>query len=304
VRCFFQADDGGLSAGITDGIISCLGRGPLAGVGIIMGAPHDARAVSLLAARENIALSVHLNLLEGHAVAPLRLIPPLVGKDGLFRHSLGSLAAELFSPGRKKKRLLQAIETEFRAQIERFIALAPERPLRLDSHLHVHVLPPLRSLLLGLVREYRASYVRVPAELFHLPAAPLLRQVMGHARRSLLARWAFPLYHLLAAEGVASSDFFVGAFASGFMTLDRLRASLRAVSRKGTSRSSIEIMVHPGGLAAGENPAAVREQYRGFYAADARTAERNLLVSPALTDMLASLGAVPYFPAVDKESIA
>ncbi|MDR2744152.1 MAG: ChbG/HpnK family deacetylase, partial [Desulfovibrio sp.] len=172
--------------------------------------------------------------------------------------------------------------------------------LRLDSHLHVHVLPPLHSLLLALVREYRACYVRVPAELFHLPAASPLEQVMGHARRSLLARWAFPLYSLLAAEGVAGSDFFVGAFASGLMTLGKLRDSLRAVLRKGTSRSCIEIMVHPGGLAAGENPAAFRAQYRGFYTADARAVERNLLVSPALTDMLESLGVVPYFPAADK----
>ena len=143
MRCFFQADDAGLSAGVTDGIISCLDRGPLAGVGIIMGATHDAGAGALLAARKDIALSVHLNLLEGRAVAPSRLIRPLVGEDGRFCHSLGSLAAELFFSGRKKKRLLQAIETEFRAQIERFAAFAPERPLRLDSPLHVHVLPPL-----------------------------------------------------------------------------------------------------------------------------------------------------------------
>jgi predicted glycoside hydrolase/deacetylase ChbG (UPF0249 family) len=299
VRCFFQADDGGLSAGVTDGIISCLGRGPLAGVGVIMGAPHDAGAIALLAARKNIALSVHLNLLEGHAVASPQLIPQLAGKDGRFCHSLGTLAAELFFSGRKKQ-LIRAIETEFRAQIERFLAFAPERPLRLDSHLHVHVLPPLRSLLLALVREYRVRYVRVPAERFHLPAVSPPGQIMGHARRSLLACWAFPLYSLLAAEGVASSDFFVGAFASGRMTLDKLRASLRAVSRKGTSRNSIEIMVHPGGLAAGEKPAAVRERYRGFYTADARAAERNLLVSPALMAMLESLGVVPYFPAVDK----
>ena len=300
MRCFFQAYDAGLSAGVTDGIISCLDRGPLAGVGIIMGAPHDAGAVALLAARKNIALSVHLNLLEGRSVAPSRLIRPLVGEDGRFCHSLGSLAAELFFSGRKKKRLLQAIETEFRAQIERFAAFAPERPLRLDSHLHVHVLPPLRSLLLALVREYRAGYVRVPAELFHLAAAPPPEQVMGHARRSLLACWAFPLYSLLAAEGVAGSDFFVGAFASGSMTLDKLRASLRAILRKGTSRNSIEIMVHPGGLAAGEHPAADRVRYRVHYTADARAAERNLLISPALADMLESLGVVPYFPAVDK----
>jgi predicted glycoside hydrolase/deacetylase ChbG (UPF0249 family) len=299
VRCFFQADDGGLSHGITNGIMACLDKGPLAGVGVIMGAPHDAQAVALRA-RDNIALSVHLNLLEGRPVANPETIGPLIGKDGRFIHTLGTLARDLFLAGRAKQRLLRAIETEFRAQIERFISLAPERPLRLDSHLHIHVLPPLRPLLLALIREYRADYVRVPAEIFHLPAASPLEQATGQARRALLACWASPLYPLLAAEGVATSGFFAGAFAGGAMTLKKLEVVLRAVLRRAATepeKNTVEIMVHPGGLEAGEEARAVNASYRGFYASRARAAEREMLTSPALSAMLASLGVVPYFPA-------
>ncbi|MDR2574402.1 MAG: ChbG/HpnK family deacetylase [Desulfovibrio sp.] len=295
MRCFFQADDGGLCAGVTEGIVSCLDRGPLAGVGIIMGAPHDAEAAALLGTREHIALTIHLNLLEGRPAAPPRRIPSLAGKDGCFHHSLATLAAELFFGGRTRKNLFNSIEMEFRAQIERFRALLPGRPLRLDSHLHVHVLPPLRPLLRILIREYGVSYVRVPAELFHIPAAPPAEQIAGQTRRALLAAWASPLRALLEAEGVRSGDFFVGAFASGRMTLDKLRASLLAVRRKGAGGETVEIMVHPGGLRSGEE-ADVKPAYRGFYASAARETERNMLASPALPALLESLNMIPYFP--------
>ncbi|MDR1777377.1 MAG: ChbG/HpnK family deacetylase [Desulfovibrio sp.] len=304
LRCFFQADDAGLHADVTEGIVSCLGKGPLAGVGVIMGAPHDARAVALLAARGDIALTAHLNLLEGFAVAPPRRIPELVGKDGRFCHSLASLTAGLYWPGRGKKALLRAVETEFRAQIERFSSLTSGLPLRLDSHLHIHALPPLRPMLRRLIQEYRPSYLRVPAELFHLPRVCAAEQAAGQARRALLACWASPLRRLLADEGIATSNFFVGAFASGALTLDKLRVSLQAVSQANANRGGgealVEIMTHPGGIAPDAKvhaDAAIRPGYRGFYTSRARAAERQLLTSPTLGGMLRLMNVTPYFPA-------
>lgn len=261
----------------------------------MMGGEYAKEALAALAQRPHVMAAVHLNLLEGAPVAPPADIPELVGQDGLFRFGLLQLSAMLCTLGpRRKKRLLNNIRTEFSAQIDLFRTLLPNAPLRLDGHLHIHALPLLGGVLRELIHEYPISYVRVPGELPHKAPAPLPLRVGGSLRRGLLSFWAGFLRRLLEQEGIAHSAFFVGAFASGHLTLPRLQASLDAIRQVAGPEDSVEIMVHPGGLAPGEKASQLKEAYRGFYTSPAREVEKTLLLSPELRQIMGAPLIAPH----------
>jgi len=284
VRCFLHADDCGITRSATNDILECLDKGPLGSAGILTGGAFAAEAFAALAARPGVQAGAHLNLLEGRSTAPAAALPDLIGPDSLFRHSLASLWAALsLSPPGGRKRLLSQIRTEFSAQIDMFRSRLPALPLRLDGHLHIHALPPLRELLRELLREYCPAYVRVPLEPPHSAPAPPGLKIGGGLRRALLACWSGPLAALLDAEGVPHNRFLVGAFASGSLTFPRLRASLAAVRAMASPGDLVEIMVHPGGLAPGEKAPEIRKAHRAFYASSGRRAEKSLLLSPELS---------------------
>ena len=293
MRCFFHADDCGLTQGITESILACLDAGPLSSTSVMMGGAYAKEALDALAQRPQAVAAVHLNLLEGAPVAPPAAIPELVGRDGLFRFGLLHLCAMLCTLApRRKKRLLNDIRTEFSAQIDLFRSALPNAPLRIDGHLHVHALPLLRGVLQGLISDYPISYIRVPGELRHKAPAPLALQLAGSLRRELLTLWAKSLRLFLQQHGIAHNQFFVGAFASGQMTLPRLQASLEAVRHVAGPEDIVEIMVHPGGLAPGENAPHLKNAYRGVYSSAARDVEKKLLLSPELA-LLAADACTP-----------
>lgn len=295
MRCFFHADDCGLTRGITESILTCLDAGPLSGASVMMGGEYAREALAALAQRPQAMAAAHLNLLEGAPVAPPADIPELVGQDGLFRFGLLRLSIMLCTLGpRRKKRLLNDIRTEFSAQIDLFRSLLPGAPLRIDGHLHIHALPLLHGVLRELIHEYPVSYVRVPGELRHKAPAPLPLRVGGSLRRGLLSFWAGSLRTLLQQEGVAHSRFFIGAFASGHLTLPRLQASLDAVRRVAGPEDSVEIMVHPGGLAPGEKAPQLKNAYRGFYTSPAREVEKALLLSPEFGQIMGDSLTSPH----------
>ncbi len=287
MRCFLHADDCGLTRGITESILACLDAGALASTSVMMGGAYAKEALAALGQRPSAAAGVHLNLLEGAPVSPAASLPELAGKDGLFRHGLMSLAAMIRTLNkRRKQRLLSEARTEFSAQIDLFRGLLPGVPLRLDGHLHIHALPELRGVVRELLREYPVTYVRVPYEPYHSSPAPLLLQVAGGLRRGLLAFWSSGLREMLDETGVPHNRFLAGAFASGSLTLPRLRASLEAINRTATPDDCVEIMVHPGGLAPGEEAPHLKSAYRNFYLSEGRNTERALLLSPELRELL------------------
>ncbi len=327
LRARLYGDVSGLGANIHGAGENAHGAGVKSGPRPAAPFPVPAGAGPLAA---SFSVGVHLNLLEGPAVAPAAEIPLLADEKGLFRHSLASLLALCHVSSRQKKRaLLTQVEREFSAQIERAqTLLAPQTPaesppfaapvpLYLDGHLHVHAIPAFLPVLESLLNRYALTRVRVPAEPRFLPPCPLVPAVAGTLRRELLSFWSGPLRALLRRKGVPFTDFFLGSFCSGSMTLPRLRTGLeRARSlERGRNRSGgpsgeamVEIMLHPGGPDAAppggtpvhssgkapkQPPGGLPGRktgpalpYTAFYASPARRAEAAMLLSPEFHELM------------------
>ena len=95
----FHADDYGLFLEQSKRILECYEHGVLNGTSIISNGPELNECLRVLP-EKGMQLSVHLNLLQGHCLAPASEVPLLADERGQFHVSFSKL---LFSRFTEKK---------------------------------------------------------------------------------------------------------------------------------------------------------------------------------------------------------
>ena len=131
-----NADDFGLSPGINRGIIEAHRQGILTSASLMVAGDAFEEAVALSHEHSSLSLGVHLTFVEGKPILPPGTVPSLVTADGRFCQSLGRFLLE-WSTGQIR---MKDVERGFAAQIEKAMDHGV-RIDKLDSHMHVHLLP-------------------------------------------------------------------------------------------------------------------------------------------------------------------
>src|SRR4051812_12204640 len=136
IRLVVNADDFGLSAGISRGIVRAHREGIVTSTSLLGNCPDLDRARALLAEAPNLGVGVHLALVEGGPVADAARVPTLLAADGRFR----SRGAEFIAAWTKRHIDAGDVEREFDAQIAR-VRDAGIKVDHLDTHHHLGFLP-------------------------------------------------------------------------------------------------------------------------------------------------------------------
>jgi hopanoid biosynthesis associated protein HpnK len=228
-----NADDFGIDPGTNRGIIDAHCQGIVTSVSLMPTGSAFDEAVALAHQHRNLSVGIHLTLVEGRPVLPAMRVPTLVTTDDRF----------IMTPGGFVKRwaLGQIRLSEVKREIEAQVAKVADQGIRidkLDSHMHLHLLPGIFQIVVEVGRKYQIRGIRLPREKLHWQGPGRLP---GSAKQLVLR-----CLSLLQARQVRSAelfcpDYFCGLAKSGQMTE---RALLRALSslRPGVT----EIMVHPG----------------------------------------------------------
>jgi len=159
IYAILNGDDFGLSAGINRGIIEAHREGILTSASLMVVGEAFEEAVTLAHENARLSLGIHLTLVEGSPVLPPNQIPSLVTRDGRFVGSLGAFLTRWLT-GRIR---LQEVQRELEAQVEKALK-GKLRVDKLDSHMHVHLLPGIFHLVLRLAKQYRIKAIRIPRE--------------------------------------------------------------------------------------------------------------------------------------------
>jgi chitin disaccharide deacetylase len=289
-----HADDCGLSAGITDGIVTCYDRGWLRRTSVVVNGAGWEHAVAVLQRRPRLSVALHLNVFEGRPLSAPTELDLLVDRRGRFNRGFAALWAHGLA-GAGAARLRAQLRLELRRQIERFLeAFAYRGPLSVDGHVHYHVLPPVFQELLALCDEYPIGSIRLPREPLYWPLTrgaprPAMVNVVKNVVLRALSRRAEPALH---ARFLRTSEAFVGVLGTGAMTLAHVRAALDHLRRAGTS-GTVEILFHPGRALPSEASLwSDRPELGAFYFSANRDREAELLCSAALGHLLRDYGAV------------
>lgn len=254
-RIEYHADDFGLFPAQSERILDCCG-GRLGGVSIFPnGEALEECAGMLRHCGSTLAVTIHLNLIEGPSLSAPAGPSPLTDGAGTLSCRFGSLLLRSYLPGRN--RLRQAIAREFRAQIRRASAvLGDQLPLRLDSHAHYHMIPVVFDALMDVVREdaLDVRYIRIPEENVGLYLRSWRR--LEHFAPVNLAKVA--ILNVLAKRNRAKyrqelaameQKLFLGVFLSGRMTRRNVEAILPDAVALAQKRGwDLEILAHPGSV--------------------------------------------------------
>ena len=256
-RIDIHADDFGYTFNTSKDIIECMKAGCLDSISIICNTSGFDRSAELL--YDSIPelpflplMSVHLNFPEGKSES--NAFP--MSWSGLF----------LSSYGFKREQLKKELKKEIRAQIEKTQEMIErcweiadrnnirrtQQALRLDTHVHTHLIPVVWDSLIETVKEekYEIEYIRNPKE----PIGPFLKAANlwpSYSPVNIIKNRILMLYSAKADrfcdEHKIDKMYMCGLMMSGHMDYDRVKTVFPALYEKAEKDGrKLELLFHPG----------------------------------------------------------
>jgi predicted glycoside hydrolase/deacetylase ChbG (UPF0249 family) len=273
-RLIVNADDLGLSFGITDAIFQCHAKGIVTSASLMVNQPATAHAVERLRDHPALDVGIHLNLCQGRPVLAPEKVRTLVGTDGRF-----------LPPGEMGRRLVRwrissrEIEAEFCAQIDQMMSHGLT-PSHADSHHRFHIYPAAASAFRRALRSRGIERARSAKK----STWPESRVASAHAGR-FLRRVVVNTYNTILQSAVFRS---LRTPDAGIALHPRFRGRLSALPEAwmfalaNMPIGTYEIWCHPGFVERGfSDHDPLREQ---------RCLEAAMLVDPLLSELVYQSG--------------
>lgn len=234
-KLIINADDFGLSKGNNEAIKQGFLSGVITSTSLLTNTEGFINATEeILPQISDIDLGFHFNLMEGKS---LTKSPLLSNADGTFNNSYGQLILKS-----TQKDFLNAIEAEFRLQIEKMLKYA--QPSHVDSHVHTHAIPNIFKLVSKLAQEYGIKYIRTQKELPYFVAEKSFNTkfALNIIKNILLNTFTAGNVNLLKNNNLKTNDYFIGVLYTGFMDEKAILEGLKKIEK---DNSVTEIIFHP-----------------------------------------------------------
>jgi predicted glycoside hydrolase/deacetylase ChbG (UPF0249 family) len=188
-RLIITADDYGMCEPVNQAIEECLAVGTVRATCVMTNMPAYRTTESLRVKFPQSSLGIHWTLTEGRPVLSPAQIPSLVRPDGTF-YSAGQLRQRW----RQRRVKATEINTELRAQYQRFCTLA-DQPDFWNTHQNFHVFPGLFEVCVALGQELHIPAMRCHRR-FTVPRtqAPLsyhMRHPLPWFKGKVISWWAY-----------------------------------------------------------------------------------------------------------------
>jgi predicted glycoside hydrolase/deacetylase ChbG (UPF0249 family) len=141
-RLIVNADDFGLTRGVSRGILEAGASGIVTSTTLIVNRPLEPALVDELKASE-LGVGLHMNLTLGAPVANPKRVPSLVGAEGTFVRDAREAA---------KRASKDEARIELGTQIDEFRKIMGRFPTHLDTHHHIGRHEPILELVLDFAR--------------------------------------------------------------------------------------------------------------------------------------------------------
>jgi chitin disaccharide deacetylase len=202
-QLILTADDFGMAPEVNEAVERAHHDGVLRAASLMVGAPAVEDAIERARRLPNLAVGLHVVLVNGRPVLPPEQVPDLVGPGGEFLTDLVAAGVRFFfRPGVRAQ-----LAAEIRAQLERFAqtGLALDH---VDAQNHMHVHPTVFGLILRIGRDYGLRAIRIPREPF------------GGTRT--IAPWLALMRARAARAGIFCNDYVYGVNDVGALTEERV----------------------------------------------------------------------------------
>lgn len=146
-RLIVNADDYGITEGVTRAILNCHEVGALHSTTLMVGMEASGFAAAEAKNHPELGIGLHFTLTLGKPVAPTAEVVSLLDATGEFRSRRQQERALLLG-----KVDPDHIRRELRAQMDRLLEFGVT-PTHIDSHQHIHMMPPVFDAVLEMADE-------------------------------------------------------------------------------------------------------------------------------------------------------
>lgn len=231
-RLIVTADDVGLHAGMTAGALLAHDRGIVTAVSVAAVGSAFGEAVPLLLDRTGLDVGIHLVLTGERPLSPPAEVRSLLGSKGELLPGFRAFAWRYLRGGVRD----DEVELEWRRQLERVLE-SGLRPVHLNSHQHLHMLPRLFPIAFRLAEAAGISFVRLPED----PAAVVHGLGTRNVEISILNWLSRRARRALPPEAPSRRVHnTVGVLVAGKLTDDAIAEILPLIG------SASELVCHPG----------------------------------------------------------
>jgi chitin disaccharide deacetylase len=271
-----NGDDFGYTRGVNRAIAHCYRVGILSSTTLMANGAAFADAVARTKDLPGLGIGVHLVLTELKALTPPQDLPGLVDRCGFLPPTPGALFTAVLLGKISRRTIQRELQRQVTSIIEQGIT-----PTHLDTHKHVHLLPPILEAMIAVAHEHGIRWIRNPFDACSLrqllaawpgqqPGA-IGRQALG-ARLVRITRRTFA--RRLRQARLDCPDHFFGTALTGIWN----EAALRRIMAE-LPVGVCELMAHPGEC----DPDLRRQRTRLL---ETREQEMLLLTSPAIKEHL------------------
>ncbi len=247
----FHCDDMGFTPSITRRLLDLWKSGFINSFSVLPNgdALEDVSRVLFKEKEREARIAVHLNLFEGRPVSSPCGVPLLTDSSGNLNCGFIKMLRMCMASSQKRRRLLDQVENEWRAQILKVRGICSPRSITaVDGHVHIHMLPFLFPVAVRLALEHGIPQIRIYREICHF--SPKLKDSISLEfgvniiKHVILRLFSHAAFRIVSQEGLSCPESVVGILYSGNMTCASALAGLVAAQRK--KAKSVEIVFHAG----------------------------------------------------------
>jgi len=267
-----NADDLGMDAATTRGIVSAYERGVVSSATLMVTMP-TAEEAAKLARETKLPVGLHVSLTQGRAVAG-RHVYRLIDDSCEFRLR----PQRLIRAGRNDAILIDQIRSEIRAQLAKALDFGLALT-HVDSHQHVHMNPVIFAVLEEEASAFGIRRIRLSREPFEaLFFSGAYSQIL---QRNNLAKWLVTrAYAQWIKPRLETPELFFGILNSGAV-LKRVLLNILATI---PCDKLVEICVHPG--LPDPSSAGLGNRFEAFSTSVFRRLEHDALVDPEVSALI------------------
>lgn len=153
-KLIINADDFGISEGISKGIVDAANFGTVLSTSLMSNMPYAEKAIAMAEDYPQLGIGIHLNITCGSPLSEKEKVKTLLDHAGKFK-SLGKFLRDYVMG------LISWLEVkrEYSLQIKKMIDFGMQ-PTHLDSHHHIHFFPGINRIVCELASEHNIPWIR------------------------------------------------------------------------------------------------------------------------------------------------
>ena len=240
-KFILNADDFGMSEAYNRAILEGYSSGILKSASLVAnGEAFEEAWKNVIPACPDLGVGIHLNVIEGKSLC--LGLDRLTDEEGNFNNSYAQLL--LKSLNKKDTAFMEQLEKEFRAQIEE--VMKHTKVTHIDSHVHVHSIPPIFELVCRLAKEYGIKQIRSQYEKPYM-VPDVFKHLNMKYPVNLIKVMLLNFFTLINESKVQkyelnTNDYLIGVAYTSMMTSLTVSYGLMAIKY---DKVTVEALIHP-----------------------------------------------------------